>query len=63
MTKKITIGSFWSSGLKMFEVVSVARTPDETWITYKNVNDPSQIYSCLQEAFLQRFKENINFNH
>jgi hypothetical protein len=53
---EIKIGSMWTTmNGKLFQVVSVAKTPEETWVTYKD-KTTSEHFSCLKAAFLQRFR-------
>ena len=61
MTSKVTTGSIWAgiNGVR-FRVTAVASTGDETWIVYTKVGDPKSSYTCLEPAFLQRFRESIN---
>lgn len=54
--KDVKIGTLWSTADgKVFKVTSVARTQDETWITYQSIGDKKS-YSCLLPAFVNRFK-------
>ena len=53
------IGSVWESGNRKFKIKDVTIVDDKTWIYYNNVLT-KQEYSCLKEAFLQRFREIIN---
>lgn len=53
------IGSTWEGGDKTFKIKDVTTVDNQTWIFYNNVLT-GQNYSCLKEAFLQRFKEIIN---
>jgi hypothetical protein len=56
----IKIGSVWTStNGNLFQVVSVAKAADETWITYKNQRT-GEHFSCLSDAFLQRFRSFVN---
>lgn len=53
------IGSIWEGGDKRFEIKDVTIVDNQIWIFYNNVFT-GQNYSCLKEAFLQRFREVIN---
>jgi hypothetical protein len=56
----VKTGSTWSSSNgKLFQVVAVAKTEIETWITYKDMSS-GEHYSCLAEAFVQRFHLFVN---
>lgn len=53
------IGSKWDGNNNIFEIKNVTFIDGQTWIFYNNVSTGQQ-YSCLKEAFLQRFREIIN---
>ena len=53
------IGSLWASADRRFKVNDIKIVDNEIWIYYNNVLT-KQEYSCLKEAFLQRFTEIIN---
>lgn len=57
MNQRIVPGSYWTDKLgKVVKVTSVARAPDETWISYSAFGDNKDSKSLLESAFLQRFK-------
>lgn len=60
MTTKVKAGTIWSNPLGTeFVVTAVARDGEETWIVYKErFGDKS--FSCLESAFLSRFRQTIN---
>jgi hypothetical protein len=59
----VKTGSFWTSGNnRLFEVVSVAATGDETWVTYKDLSSGSH-YSCLIDAFVSKFRSFTNHQY
>jgi hypothetical protein len=55
------IGSIWETGTdsKQFTIQDVKIIDDRTWIYYNNTFT-RQNYSCLKEAFVNRFREKIN---
>jgi hypothetical protein len=53
------VGSLWSGGNRRFKINDIKIVDNNTWIYYNNVLT-KQEYSCLKEAFLQRFTEVIN---
>lgn len=56
MIKTIKENSQWKAkDFKQFQVTAV----DGDWVFYKNINT-GQTYSCLAEAFTQRFREMTN---
>jgi hypothetical protein len=57
----ITIGSRWFSGTrdKVFVVSGLFEKDEEMWVSYTNANNS---YSCLINAFTQRFTEITNEN-
>ena len=57
MGHKITIGSTWEGGTKRFTVSDVIIDEQGTWVHY---TDDTRTYSCLIEAFLQRFSILVN---
>ena len=53
------VGSLWSGGDRRFKINDIKIVDNNTWIYYNNVST-RQEYSCLKQAFLQRFTEIIN---
>lgn len=54
---RIVTGTYWVDKLgKVVKVTSVARTPEETWISYSSFGNAKESNSLLESAFLQRFK-------
>jgi hypothetical protein len=54
------IGSTWqSSDRTAFIVENVETINNQTWIFYKNEKTQQQ-YSCLKDAFTNRFQEQLN---
>jgi hypothetical protein len=51
--------SLWAGGERHFKINDIKIVDDKTWIYYNNVLT-KQEYSCLKEAFLQRFREITN---
>ena len=57
----VTTGSVWSSLTGVtYKVTAVGRTGEETWIVYAKIGDPKSSYTCLEPAFIQRFRQHIN---
>ena len=57
---QIKIGSRWSSNdFTRFVVTSIKVIDEKTWIFYSN-KDTGQQYRCLEEAFVNRFREIVN---
>lgn len=56
----LKIGSEWSSSdSRVFEVIGIENRSDEFWISYVRQGE-GRVYSCLVDAFLERFREHIN---
>jgi hypothetical protein len=57
----ITIGSRWFSGTRdrIFVVTNLYEKDEDMWVSYANGD---RTYSCLIEAFTQRFIEITNEN-
>lgn len=57
----ITIGSRWFSGNrdKIFIVTDLYEKNENIWVSYTNED---KTYSCLIEAFTQKFREITNEN-
>jgi hypothetical protein len=56
---RLQIGSRWCDHLRQeFEVDTVSTSGTETWVYYTRLGDRTS-YSCLVEAFLDRFQEKI----
>jgi len=53
------VGSLWEGSERHFKINDIKIVDDNTWIYYNNVLT-RQEYSCLKEAFLQRFREVTN---
>ena len=53
------VNSLWAGGERYFKINDIKIVDDKTWIYYNNVLT-RQEYSCLKEAFLQRFREITN---
>ena len=53
------VGSLWSGGDRRFKINDIKIVDNNVWIYYNNVLT-KQEYSCLKEAFLQRFTEIVN---
>lgn len=55
-------GSRWSGNdSKVFVVLHVVEQDGHTWVHYRDEEGtPPREYSCYQESFLQRFRENNN---
>ena len=61
MKPKVKIGSIWTAkDCQQFNVINVENKDKETWVTYKRVSTPDQVYSCLEPAFIHRFSEFTN---
>ena len=57
MDQRVVPGSYWTDKLgKVIKVSSVARAPDETWVSYSAFGNVKDSKSLLESAFLQRFK-------
>lgn len=55
--QRIVSGTLWSDKLgKVVKVTSVARTPEETWVSYSAFGNAKESNSLLDTAFLQRYK-------
>jgi hypothetical protein len=57
MNDRVISGTYWIN--KMGEVVkitSVAKTPEETWVSYCYFGNPKNSSSLLESAFTQKFK-------
>lgn len=53
---KVKIDSIWvGSSFEEFQVDAVEYKDNGTWVFYHRVSNPSSAYSCLVDAFLQRF--------
>jgi len=56
-------GSIWCGGdLEKFLVRSVIAENGSVWVEYQRMGTP-QMYSCLVEAFQQRFSLYVNHNY
>lgn len=53
------VGSVWAGGERHFKISDIKIVDNNVWIYYNNVLT-KQEYSCLKEAFLQRFTEIVN---
>lgn len=54
------INSRWgTSDRKVFKITSTKEIDNQLWVFYTNINT-GQKYSCLAEAFKNRFKEIVN---
>jgi hypothetical protein len=58
----IKIGSKWhstSTDYALFEVRDVEQRSDGVWVSYGRYGE-DRTFSCLVDAFLERFREHIN---
>ena len=53
------VNSLWADSERHFKINDIKIVDDKMWIYYNNVLT-KQEYSCLKEAFLQRFREITN---
>jgi hypothetical protein len=54
------VGSIWTgSNFVEFKIKDIKTVGDNTWIYYYKISTGQQ-YSCLKEAFIDRFKEKVN---
>lgn len=59
--QQIKIGSRWTAIARKFLVTATEVTDNGSWVFYKNV-ETGQQYSCLKEAFLNRFTIDLTGN-
>lgn len=59
--QQIKTGSRWTAGSRKFLVTKTNMTGSDSWIFYKNV-ETGQEYSCLEQAFLNRFTIDLTGN-
>lgn len=59
--KTIKVGSIWEAltERKQFQVSGLKAVDNSLWVYYNNVST-KQEYSCLAEAFTNRFSEKVN---
>jgi hypothetical protein len=54
------VGSKWGTiDRTVFQVTDIKEVDNQTWIYYNNILT-KQEYSCLKEAFINRFNEIVN---
>ncbi len=60
---KVKLGSNWTTApSEEFNVIKLEKKNNENWVFYKN-KKTKQEYSCLEEAFISRFRLNINYRY
>ena len=59
---KVKPGTVWTStDHTQFIVIDVVELEGKVWVHYrKDSRTESQEYSCYEESFLARFRENVN---
>lgn len=59
MIKDIKVGSKWSAIDRVFIVTGLQQEDNNQWVFYKNVQTGDE-FSCLVEAFTNRFSQILN---
>ena len=58
----IKIGSQWrstASDYALFDIRDIEQRPDGVWVSYGRYGE-DRTFSCLVDAFLERFSEELN---
>ncbi len=60
---RVTVGSTWTTATsEEYKVVKLENKKDENWVFYINKKTKTE-YSCLEGAFLLRFRLNANYRY
>lgn len=53
----VTVGSKWTGGNRSFVVMARVELEGNIWIHYRLKDDPTKEFSCFEDSFIQRFRQ------